>query len=193
MTAVLQPSPVSIDDYLAGEELSEVKHEYLGGTVHAMAGGTNDHGAISFNALLSLGKRLDGKQCRPFTSDTKVRIEFSDHIRFYYPDAQVVCLPNPGGDHFQDRPVVVTEVLSESTRRTDLGEKRDAYLSIATLKVLLLVGSDGAYVLVHRRRPEGGFAAEEYKDLEAVIELSEIGAALPLAELYERIEFPPAA
>jgi Uma2 family endonuclease len=192
MTAVLQPSAISIQDYLAGEETSEAKHEYLGGTVHAMAGGSNLHNAISFNALLALGKRLDGKPCRPFTSDTKVRIELPDHTRFYYPDAQVVCQPNSGIDHYQERPVVVIEVLSDSTRRLDLGEKRDAYLTVSSLKVLILAEAERPYVLAYRRRAEGGFAIEEYAGLEAIIGLPEIDASLPLRELYERIEFPAA-
>ncbi len=190
MTALVQPSPVSIEDYLAGEEHSEVKHEYLGGAVHAMAGGTNDHSAISANAIGSLFSSLRGKPCRTFTGDTKVRIEFPDHTRFYYPDALVVCQQNSGSDHYQDRPAVIVEVLSESTRRTDLGEKRDAYLSIPSLKVLLLAETDRPYVLACRRRPEGGFAAEAHSGLDAVIDLPEIGAALPLADLYEGISFP---
>lgn len=190
MTAVLQLLPVSIDDYLAGEEVSEVKHEYLGGAIHAMAGGTNDHSAISSNAVISLGSALRGKSCRALSSDTKIRIEFPDHTRFYYPDAQVVCEPNSGTDHFQDRPAVIIEVLSESTRRTDLGEKRDAYLSIPSLKVLILAESTRPYVLIYRRRSSGGFAPEDYSGTQAVIPLPEIGTALPLADLYDRIEFP---
>lgn len=190
MTAVLRPSPVAIEDYLAGEEASEAKHEYLGGTIHAMAGGTNDHAAISANCIVSLGAALKGKSCRLFTSDTKVRIDFADHTRFYYPDAQIVCQLNSGSDRFQDRPAVVIEVLSESTRRTDLGEKKDAYLSIPSLKVLILAESDRAYVLVFRRSKDGGFTSEEYAGIEAAIELPEIGAKLPLADLYDGVKLP---
>lgn len=66
--------------------MSDVKHEYLGGEMHEMTGYTNLHNSIGLNALASLGASLRGKPCRPFNSDTKVRIEFTDHIRFYYPD-----------------------------------------------------------------------------------------------------------
>jgi Uma2 family endonuclease len=184
-----KPVLVSVEDYLAGEELSDIKHEYLGGVVHAMAGGTNDQAAIAMNAGGSIGSQLRGKPCRTFGSDAKVRIEFPDHTRFYYPDLQVVCHPNPGGDHFQQQPVVVLEVLSESTRRTDLGEKKDAYLTIPSLKVLLLAESDRPRVTVYRRRREGGFEVEEHGGPEGVVDLSEIGAVLPLAELYEGIAF----
>jgi len=189
MTALKQPEFISIADYLAGEEVSDVKHEYLGGTVHAMAGANNRHNVISVNILALLHGLLRGKSCQPFNSDTKVRIEFADHTRFYYPDAMVVCHSNPDKDHYQDLPVVVIEVLSESTRRTDLGEKRDAYMSMASLKVLLFVEAEFPAVTIYRRKPEGGFAAELHSGMESTIPLPEIDAALPLAELYERVAF----
>ena len=182
---------VSIEDYLVSEQDSGIKHEYLGGAVHALACGTTDHAALSANAIGSLGGQLRGKPCRTFTSDLKVRIDLPEHTRFYYPDVQVVCDASAGDTRYQDRPVVVIEVLSESTRRIDLGEKKDAYLAIPSLKVLLLVESDLAYVLVYRRRPEGGFAKEVHEGREVVIPLPEIVASLPLADLYERIVFPP--
>ena len=107
------------------------------------------------------------------------------------PDAMVVCHPNPESDHFQDLPVLIIEVLSESTRRVDLGEKRDAYLAIPSLQVLMFVDSDTAGVTLHRRKTDGGFAIEHYAGMDAVIELPEIGAALAMAEIYARVE--PAA
>jgi len=190
MTALEKPESVSVRDYLTGEEVASQKHEYIGGVIYAMAGATNRHNRISSNCLVSLGSRLRGKPCEPFNSDTKVRIELADHTRFYYPDAMVVCHPNPAADHFQDQPVIIIEVLSESTRRVDLQEKRAAYLTIPSLKVLILVESDQPLVLVHRRGAESDFASESYAGLEAVIPLPEIGAELPLAELYERAQFP---
>ena len=171
------PGSISIAEYLATEELSDVKHEYLGGIVHAMASASNRHNSIAVNALGSLGTKLRGKSCRSFNSNTKVRIEYPDHTRFYYPDALVVCHPNPPTDHFQDQPVVVIEVLSESTRRADLGEKRDAYLTIPSLKVLILAESETPSVIVYRRKSEGGFAAEAHSGLDAVVPLPEIEAA----------------
>jgi Uma2 family endonuclease len=185
MRAVRQPAAISIAEYLAGEVGSTVKHEYLGGAVHAMAGATNGHNEIAVNSIISLGVRLRGKACRPFNSDTKVRIELAGHTRFYYPDAMVVCHTNPRADHFQDHPVVVIEVLSESTRRIDQGEKCDTYQKIPSLQVLLLVESEAIAVTVHRRSAEGGFAVEYHAGADAVIPLPEIGEELPLAELYE--------
>jgi Uma2 family endonuclease len=189
MTALAKSEPVSIADYLAGEEVSEVKHEYLGGIVHAMAGATNRHNIVSGNAFGLLFGQLRGKSCQPFNSDTKIRIQFPDQTRFYYPDGMVVCAPNPTSDRFQDRPVVVIEVLSDSTRRTDLGEKLEAYLTIPSLGVLVYVEPESPFVTVHRRRASGGFAIEHHAGLDAVIPLPEIEAQLPLADLYERVDF----
>jgi Uma2 family endonuclease len=186
MKAMGYPKDLSVADYLAGEEHSDVKHEYLGGTVHAMAGATNQHNTIAVNALIAIGGQLRGKSCQPFNSDTKVRIEFPDHTRFYYPDAMVVCHPNPLSDHFQNQPVVVIEILSESTRRADLGEKRDAYLTLPSLKVLILAESDHPSATIYRRKPEGGFGVERASGPGAVIPLPEIDAELPFAELYRR-------
>lgn len=189
MNALKQPDSITVKDYLAGEEISDTKHEYLGGTVHAMAGATIRHNNIAGNCFGLLYGKLRGKSCQPYNSDTKVRIEFPDHTRFYYPDAMVVCQSNPDTDHFQNQPVVLIEVLSESTRRTDLGEKRDAYLAISSLKVLLLVEPDSPSVTLYRRMPEGGFAIERHVGLDAIIPLPEIEANLSLADLYERVEF----
>ena len=66
MTVLKKPELVTVEDYLAGEERSDVRHEYLGGVIHAMSGGTNDHAAIAMNAALALGAQLRGKPCRPF-------------------------------------------------------------------------------------------------------------------------------
>jgi len=191
MTALAIPGMISVEDYLVGEETSGVKHEYVGGVVHAMAGATNRHNAIASNALVTLGGQLRGKTCQSFNSDTKVRVVFTDHVRFYYPDSMVVCQPNPDADHFQDQPVVIVEVLSESTRRTDLGEKRDAYLSLPSLKVLLLVESESCGVVVYRRKKEGGFAIEQY--VKGVIPLPEVNVELALEELYDRVKFSESA
>ena len=191
MTGLGKTHFLSIEDYLAGEEDAPLKHEYLGGAVHPKAGGSADHAAISANAIVSLGGQLRGKPCRTFTSDLKVRIDLPEHTRFYDPDVQVVCQPGAGDTRYQDRPSVIVEVLSESTRRIDLGEKKDAYLAIPTLKVLLLVESDQPSVLVYCRGPEGGFTRELAEGPAAVIDLPEIEASLPLADLFEGVVFPP--
>jgi Uma2 family endonuclease len=191
MTAAQKRHLISVDEYLAGEQRSRIKHEYLGGVVYAMAGGTNAHSTIASNTLGILHNQLRGKPCRALNSDTKIRIHLhTDHYRFYYADASVVCRSNPPGDQFQDQPVVIIEVLSRRTRRADEGEKKDAYLTIPSLSVYVLLEQDMPLAVVFRRTAQG-FAREVYEGMEAVIPLPDIAANLPLAETYERIEFTP--
>src|SRR5947199_6506077 len=95
---------VSVEDYLAGELDSPIKHEYLGGVVYAMAGARNLHNRIATNALGALHARLRGRPCQPFNSDTKIRVRLPTQTRFYYRDASVVCRPNPDQDSYQDEP-----------------------------------------------------------------------------------------
>ena|ERR1700722_11188745 len=181
---------VTVEDYLAGELISLIKHEYLGGFVYAMAGARNMHNAIVVNTTVALQIRLRGQQCRTFNSDTKIRIHLSKHLRFYYPDVSVICRPNPPTDSYQDEPVVICEVLSQRTRRVDEGEKKDAYLTIPSLKVYVLIEQESAAVVAFRRK-ENDFEREVYLGMDAVLPLAEIGIELPLAEIYEGIEFVP--
>ena len=190
MTAELASNELmSVADYLEWEAAAEMRHEYVGGVIYDMAGGTNGHGAISTNALGLLHAQLSGKKCRPFNSDTKLRIIYPSHARFYYPDGMVVCSPGPSSNDFQDHPSVVIEVASHSTRRTDSREKLDAYLLIPTLNAYIMIEQDEAAAVVWRRG-EQGFAREVYAGLDAVIELPEIDARLALAKVYEGVEFP---
>src|SRR5205823_6808947 len=95
MSAALKLNLISVDDYLAGELASPIKHEYLGGVVYAMAGARNAHNLIAANTIVALGTRLRGRPCRPFTPDTKIRVQLPTQMRFYYPDVPVICRPNP--------------------------------------------------------------------------------------------------
>jgi Uma2 family endonuclease len=190
MSAAPKWNPVSVEEYLAGELISPGKHEYLGGAIYAMAEARNVHNLIATNTLVALGARLRGKRYRPDNSDTKVRLRQPTQVRFYYPDASVICRPNPPTDSFQDEPAVVVEVLSQSTRRTDEGEKKDAYLTIPSLAVYLLVEQERPAVMAFRRTAEG-FVREVYQGLDAVLPLAEIEIELPLAEVSDAVEFAP--
>lgn len=190
MTTAEKLTAISVDDYLAGELVSRVKHEYLGGYVYAMAGSRNAHNVIATNILGSLHAQMRGKPCQPFNSDTKIRVRLPTPLRFYYPDASVVCQPNPPDDSYQDNPVVIVEVLSKATQRLDVGEKKDAYLTIPTLAAYLLVEQETAAVVVHRRT-EQGFVREVYERPSAVIPLPEVESELLLTEIYDRVEFVP--
>lgn len=179
---------ISVEEYLSGELIAETKHEYLGGVVHAMAGANVGHNRVAGNVFFRFKNALDGKPCEPFGSDMKVRIELPEQTRFYYPDVMVVCDSLDDDESYQDKPVVVVEVLSESTRRVDMGEKREAYRAISTLRVLLLVDPARPHVTLDRRGTNGGFDTEFYTALDQVIPLPEISAELRLADVHAGME-----
>lgn len=180
---------ISIERYLASELSSPVKHEYIAGTVYAMAGGRNIHNTIAGNVFAALHSRLRGTKCQPFNSDTKVRVKLPDHVRFYYPDVQVTCQPNPPDDSYQDSPSLIVEVLSESTRRVDEGEKKDAYLTIPTLETYLLVDSSNREIIIYQRG-EMGFQRELLVGEELRLALPCLGIELPMSEIYEGVKLP---
>ncbi len=184
MTAAIQPDwQLTPEEYLAAEALAETKHEYEHGRMYAMAGVTAQHDLLAVNITTELHRQLRGKGCRVFTSDMKVRVRFLDSVRFYYPDAMVVCGEIQRESVFQDDPVVIFEVLSPSTERIDRGEKRSAYCSVDSMKVYVLVETERLGLTVYRRIGES-WEAELLLRAEDVLDLSEVGCSLPLSEIY---------
>lgn len=181
-------SPIPVEDYLAGEQRARLKHEYVAGMIYAIAGGTYAHNLVASNALGELHAQLKGKPCPALISATNVRILSGTQTRFYYPDASVVCSENVLDGMFQDKPTVVIEVLSETTRRTDEGEKVAAYQKIPTLNVYIMLEQDIVGVVVHRRTGTV-FEREVNSDLTAIIPLPEIDAELRLASVYDEVNF----
>jgi Uma2 family endonuclease len=169
--------------------VSQVKHEYLSGFVYAMAGARNADNMIAVNIVTSFRVRLRGSKCRPYNSDTKIRVRLPLQVRFYYPDAAVVCEPNPQDDSYQDWPVVIVEVLSRRTRRIDEGEKKTPTLPYRRCTYLLVEQESPAVVAY--RRTEQGFVPELYSGLETMIPSTEVDTELPLAEIYEDVDFIP--
>src|SRR5271163_1297428 len=98
MSAAKKLIRISIDDYLSGELISPIKHEYLDGSVYAVPEETNAHNLIATNIIGFLGWRLRGTKCRPYNSDTKIRLRLPDQVRFYYSDVSVVCRSNSQSD-----------------------------------------------------------------------------------------------
>src|SRR5438552_17687777 len=89
MQAALNQDLISVDDYLAGEQNGQVKHEYIAGAVYGMAGGTTDHNQIAINIVLAARGHLKGTSCRVFTLDVKLRLKLANDDVFYYPDVMV--------------------------------------------------------------------------------------------------------
>ena len=176
---------LSEDDYLRGEVTGDVKHEFVAGVAHSMAGAGYEHNTIATNIIIALGRRLRGHRCQPFGSDMKVRVQADEYVHHYYPDAMIVCDRSglAPGRHWTDQPAVIFEVLSESTRRIDEGEKALLYWKIPTLTAYILVEQDKVQVTV-RRRDGGG---EVLTGRDTLLRLADSGLVIPLGEFYERL------
>ena len=120
----------------------------------------------------------------PFRPASEYEVWIADVALF----SQAIWAQTPDDDYFGGVPAIVIEVLSPSTRRIDMTEKQEAYFAIPSLMVYLLVEQDSASITIHRRTPRG-FVAEVYSGLEAIVPLPEISIELPLADVYERVEF----
>ncbi|GAB6042058.1 Uma2 family endonuclease [Endothiovibrio diazotrophicus] len=179
---------ISRDDYLAMEEQSPIRHQFLAGEVFAMTGGTFNHAAIAGNILSALSRRAAGKPCRPMNSDMRVHTPSGLDT---YPDVSVFC----GKPELTDdqrtllNPAVIFEVLSPSTRTYDRGDKFVHYRSITSLLDYVLVDSETLAVEHFRRSPDGReWVLHEYREPTDTLPLPAIEAELPLAEIYQEIE-----
>ena len=177
---------LSLEGFLAWEEAQELRYERVGGVVRAMAGGTRGHNKVAINFLVALSSIVRRRGCEAFGSDVKVVSPRGDVM---YPDVTVRCGPRNDRLTTVDDPLLVVEVLSESTWRHDLILKRLAYKSIPSLRVILYVAQDQARVDVVRRGPDGRWDDDEPAvGLDSVLSLPELGVELPLAELYADTE-----
>jgi Uma2 family endonuclease len=124
---------LSPDDYLKGEAITDMKHEYLNGEVWAMSGATDNHVTVAGNLFVLLKSHLKKSPCRAYISDMKVRVEKVN--AFFHPDVFVTCNPlDQANTLFKVHPVFIAEVLSPSTEAFDRGLKFNAYRQLDSLK-----------------------------------------------------------
>lgn len=176
--------PMRLDEFLAWEARQELRYEFDGVRAVAMVGGTAAHNLIAVNLTSALNRRLEGKPCRVFGSDMKIRV--AESIR--YPDALVVCPPIRMDATVIDHPVVVFEILSESTARVDRLEKNEEYRQTPSIRRYVMLEQDQPAATVFAREGEdwvGRLVGEA-----GVLAMPEIGVELPLAECYAGIAFP---
>lgn len=170
-------------EYLAAEQHAPVKHEYLRGQVWAMAGGTVEHGRLAVAVSTALSNALRGKPCVVLSSDVRVRIESTD--RATYPDVTVVCGPRVMATDDRDaiiNPVVLVEVLSDSSEADDRGEKFAHYRRLPSLREYVLVSQRERRIEVFRREGDH-WSLYEAGPMES-IELTSIGATLAVDEIF---------
>jgi Uma2 family endonuclease len=169
-------------EYLALEDGSPVRHEYLDGEIFAMAGGSPDHAALAAAIIRIVGGQLP-PGCRAFTSDLRVRIAATGLST--YPDAAVVCGRT---DRSPEDPIAVTnphllvEVTSPSTEEYDRGEKLRHYKSLASVREVLIVSHRSPELTLHRREDSGWTVITAGPG--GVLELASVPARIAVDEVY---------
>lgn len=146
------PGSLSVEDYLALEAATGIKHEYVLGQVYALAGAVENHNRIALNIAAALLPVARAAGCRVVGSDQK--LQPGDHL-YYYPDVQVLCDPTDTDPLIKRRPCVVVEVASESTAAIDRREKLLVYRGISSLSLYLIVAQERRDVTVHYRDGAG--------------------------------------
>lgn len=185
MQAVAKSEFVSVADYLAAEETSQIRHEYLGGMVYAMAGETRDHNQICQNLLFQIRPKLKAGPCRIFICDIRVNLHLHSDEYYYYPDLVVTCDKRDTHPRFVRYPKLIIEVLSENTERVDRREKFFAYTSIPSLEEYVLVAQPAREVTVFRRA--SGWKSEVVSGAKATVALKSLKLTLPLSAIYEGV------
>lgn len=171
---------ISEQDYLHGEMIADVRHEYIDGEVFAMAGTSRNHSLLVSNCVQALANHLQASPCMTFSSEIKVKTEQC----FFYPDVMVVCDDEQGDDYYTEKPSLIVEVLSKTTRRLDKTVKLAAYKSLPSLQEYLLIEQDHVEVELFRRA-QNWFA--EHYFLGDSISLESIGLNINVADLYHRV------
>lgn len=176
---------VSTEEYLRGEQSSDIRHEYDNGYVVAMVGASRTHNLITLSLASSIKQSLKGTPCRTYASDMKVRIQTNESDLFYYPDVMVSYEQSPSSEFYEEKPSLIIEVLSPSTETRDKLEKLAAYTRIPTLKAYFTVAQDRVEVCRYTLE-SGEVVLTRYQDGD-VVEFSSIDLSLPIGEVYEDV------
>lgn len=179
-------------EYYIHERASETKHDFLNGILIDDKPRTTRRSLVCINLAAELSRQLKGKRCCAYDSHQRLRSKATG-LRCY-PDATVYCGPL---DYDQDddqaetatNPTVVFEVLSKSTEAYDRGIKAESYRGIDTLRAYVLISQERPHVELQERLDDGTWRLSWASGLDGVLRLPSIGVEVPLAELYDRVEF----
>jgi Uma2 family endonuclease len=189
-----QKARFTVAEYLSMDRGASEKHEFAFGEIYAMGGASARHVEIVGNIVRELGNQLRQRPCRVYSTDLRLCVD-ADH-RYTYPDVVVVC----GQPQFLDdqldtllNPDLIVQVLSESTRNYDRGDKFQQYRGIASFREYLLVDQAKAHVERYSKQQDGTWSLWETDSLDHVVQLESIAVRLPVSEIYLKVEFDQAA
>ena len=189
MTLITEQQRSSIEEYLDLEKTARERHEYINGTIRTMAGGSPKHNTIKVNLIIALGLALKNTSYRVFDSDQRLWIP--ETATFTYPDVTVVQEPINVSDQDETaltNPLLITEVLSESTRNYDRSEKFVTYRSLPSFQEYLLIEPDRVQIEQHIKQDDYHWLLTLHNDLNGKISLDSLAVEIAIADLYDRIE-----
>jgi Uma2 family endonuclease len=189
MATALNDRHRSLADFLAWERQQAERYEWVNGIVRMMTGGTVAHNRLTRNCARALENRLQGSDCEVFASDMKV-VSPEDDVM--YPDVAIVCGEIAEQATELRTPVVVVEVLSQSTAARDHGPKRWAYQTIPSLKHYVVVDQGKPVVEVASRNDDGSWRSVIHRGLDTRLRLDILGVEIGLEEVFARVAFAPA-
>jgi Uma2 family endonuclease len=188
--AAIPKSKMTPQEYLEFERKSAEKHEYFDGEIFLMVGAKRRHNVIVLNFGSEIRQKLKGRSCEGYANDMRVSIPNTG--LYTYPELVVVC----GEPNFQDdvfdtllNPILIIEVLSETTENYDRGKKFQHYRTIETLHEYVLVSTDEARIEKFEKTGNGFWFLSEAVGIDSEIELTSIEARIQLAEIYDKIDF----
>jgi len=186
----LQKTFITAEEYFDIEEAAEYKSEYYHGEMFAMSGALVNHNLIAMNASAGLHNLLKNSDCFVFPSDIRVELDKARH--YAYPDVSVICGDIRCADGRKDtivNPVLIIEILSESTQEYDRGLKFKAYQNIVSLREYILIDQYSYRVEYFFKNTDGLWIYEKYDNPEDTLKLRSVDAELSLSAIYHRVKF----
>ncbi|MBF0574279.1 MAG: Uma2 family endonuclease [Desulfamplus sp.] len=190
MTAQSQrDEKITPKEYLEFERTSEFKHEYFDGEIFAMVGASLNHNQISMNLIRELGVQLKHSSCRPFINDLRVKVQEIE--KYTYPDIVIVCgdikIEKESGMETLLNPIVIIEVLSNSTEAYDRGAKFQHYQLIPSLQEYILVSQFSPLVEKYVRSDKGQWIYTSYEGMDKTIAIEAVKCELILSDIYYQV------
>lgn len=191
----------TVEEYLEFEKTSPIRHEYVDGRLYPMvgedgqaygvAGEKKTHNRIALNLAVWLDGQLADSNCETFIENVKVRV---NPTLYYYPDVIVTCAPTTEAhdedEYTAEHPVLLIEVLSKTTARTDRVEKMNEYQHLASLREYVIISQERMLVEVYRHEQAGAaWQSEVYTEPEAEVFFASVGAKMKVADIYRRVKF----
>lgn len=184
----------SLEEYFELELSTNERFEYWNGEIYSMSGVSDAHAQIETNSVTLLSVSLRGRPCRVFPANMRIKVPSLPPYR--YGDASALCgqpiFEKIGGVDALTNPVLIIEVLSDSTEAYERGDKFTHYKSIPSLGEYLLIAQHRPHITHYAKNEDGSWSYSEINDLSASIHLSSVDCVLELTSVYEGVTFPAA-